>query len=149
MSKEKGLTTAADRTEMSTAEKVRRIAEIEDELASRGADPLLDELAEIKAEIKEEMVESDTDVAFDETSGWEAVVVWRASDKWDLAKLQEAVGDKYERYTKTTVDTAKVKNGIKRGDLRRPVLEAAGVVKRGKPTPALYVRERVEEEDDE
>ena len=129
---------------------VQRVAEIEDELARRGADPLLRELDGLKKGIKERMLAGGLDEVFDEVSEYEAVIQQRSSDEWDAAALERALNaGQRRRYlvVETRVDTAAVAEGVKNGDLSRGELEVWGAVRKALSSKALYVRKRRVQED--
>lgn len=129
---------------------IRRLAEIADELDSRGIDPLVKEQADLKAQLKEIMVSEGKDNVFDETSGWEAVLVPRTEEQWNLEKLKPLLKPaQRKRYLEEVINRVAVKDGIKNGDLSRPFLEKKGAVKKIPRSVALYVREKAEEEDDD
>jgi len=126
---------------------IQRVAEIEDELDRRGADPLLDEMKELKERIKKTMLESDVDEIFDEVSEYEAVLQQRSSETWHASTLKGVLNpSQRKRYLviREDVDMAAVAEGIKNGDLSRAELEYKGAVTRTPGAKALYVRKRKE-----
>ena len=127
---------------------IRRLAEIEDELARRGIDPLEKEKARLRAALKEYMDAAASEREYDETSNYEAVLVQRFSDSWDVDHLKAMLTPAQRgRYIAESVSTGAVGDGIKNGDLSRGELEANGAVARRPGSKAMYVRERKEEED--
>lgn len=124
---------------------LQRYAEIEDELASRGIDPLIAEKEEIKKIIKDSMLKNGVNKTFDEVSNYEAVMQSRSSDAWDLENLKKILtGSQLERYTMMYPNIAAIEEGIKNGDLSRSKLEEEGAVFKTPGTPALYIRKRKE-----
>jgi len=130
------------------AEFIRRLAEIEDELGRRGANKLLTEQKKLKDALKKDMLAQGSSEAFDEISGYEAVLIPRRSDVYDMTRLQEILTDaQRERYIRLAVDIDALKGGIDSGDVSRAALERAGAVSKvSGGSPALYVRERKAEE---
>lgn len=131
---------------------IRRLAEIKDELDSRGIDPLVKEQDELKKELKKLMKERGVDSAYDETSNFEAVLVARSSEKWDVDNFKKAVGAKKQaRYIQVveSLDLAKVQEGLHNGDLTRAKLEQHKAVTKTPTSVALYVRERKQDDDGE
>ena len=127
----------------------RRIAEIEDELARRGADPLIAEMAELKKAIKARMIAEKRECVFDEVSEWESVLVDRSRDVWDAGAFEAMLKPtQRKRYVTKSVDTDAVKVGVKSGDLSRAKMERNGAVHREPMGPALYVRKRQPKEED-
>lgn len=132
------------------SEMTRRVAEIEDELASRGADPLIEEMAELKKGIKERMLAEGRECVFDEVSEYESVLVDRARDVWDAKTLEVMLKPaQRRRYIVMSVDTDAIKTGVKSGDLSRAKMEKNGAVRKEPMGPALYVRKRKPKEEDE
>ena len=126
---------------------IQRVAEIEDELDRRGADPLLDEMKKLKERIKEKMLKDDVDEVFDEISEYEAVIQQRSSETWHAPALKDILSpSQRKRYLviQENVDTTAVAEGIKNGDLSRAELEYKGAVTRTPGAKALYVRRRKE-----
>lgn len=131
-------------------EMTRRVAEIEDELARRGADPLIEEMAELKKDIKTRMLAENRECVFDEVSEYESVLVDRARDVWDAGAFEVMLkSTQKKRYITKSVDTDAVKTGVKSGDLSRAKMEKNGAVRKEPMGPALYVRKRKSEEEDE
>lgn len=125
---------------------IRRLAEIEDELSRRGIDPLVEERESLRKGLKQQMLKSGLDSAYDEISGYEAVIVRRTSDVWDVGVFKLALSPTQRaRYIVESVSEGAVGDGIKSGDLSRPTLEKAGAVKKQVGSKALYVRLRKEE----
>lgn len=128
---------------------VRRLAEIEDELSRRGIDPLEKEKTKLKKTLKDFMLETERDMVFDETSGWEATLIQRSSDVWDTDILRGLLKpSQRKRYITESVHVGAVEAGIKAGDLKRPSLEKAGAVVRNPGSKALYVRERKSDDEE-
>lgn len=124
---------------------ISRVAEIEDELDRRGADPLLKELEGLKKNIKVLMVDRGVDEAFDEVSEYEAVLQHRTSEMWDVAALKALLSPAQRRryiVVEERVDVAAVADGAKNGDLSRAELEYKGAVTKVPGSKALYVRKR-------
>ena len=135
---------------INTASIIRRLAEIEDELSRRGIDPLEKEKTKLKKTLKDYMLKYEQEMAYDETSGWEATLIQRSSDVWDVDALKDILSTKQKkRYIAESVHVGAVEAGIKSGDLKRPSLEKAGAVVRNPGSKALYVRARKEENDEE
>ena len=127
---------------------IRRLAEIEDELSRRGIDPLEKEKTKLKKTLKDFMLETERDMVFDETSGWEATLIQRSSDVWDVDALKDVLSTKQKkRYIAESVDVGAVGAGIKAGDLKRPELEKVGAVVKNPGSKALYVRARKTDEE--
>lgn len=129
---------------------IRRLAEIEDELKRRGANELIEEKKTLRDALKNSMTAGGTDREYDETSNYEATLVPRFKDVWDVEALKKMLpGRKWDRYIFTTEEIAenKIKEGIKIGDLKRDELEAEGAVVRAPVSLALYVKEREDETD--
>jgi len=128
---------------------IRRLAEIEDEIKSRGLDPLLKKKEELRELLKKHMLQDKRDVVYDETSNWEAVFVQRFEDVWNVNVLKKMLKPAQRaRYIVEQVLPKGVTEGIKTGDLSRATLEKGGAVKRQpKGKPALYVKERKPEEE--
>ena len=128
---------------------IRRLAEIEDELNSRGLDPLLKEKEELRNLLKEYMAKEKRNEVYDETSNWEAVFIKRFEDKWDIGVLRKMLKPAQRaRYIVEQVLPKGIAEGVKTGDLSRITLEKGGAVKRTqRGKPALYVRERKPEEE--
>ncbi|KKL68580.1 hypothetical protein LCGC14_2123590 [marine sediment metagenome] len=128
---------------------VRRLAEIDDEIKSRGLDPLLKEKEELRELLKKHMLKDKRDEVYDETSNWEAVFVQRFEDSWNVSVLKKMLKPAQRaRYIVEQVLPKGVAEGIKTGDLSRVILEKGGAVKRSpKGKPALYVREKKQEEE--
>ena len=122
---------------------IRRIAEVDDELSSRGIDPLVKEKEELRKALKKYMLKHEIDTSFDETSGWEAVMTPRSHDVWDLDALSSSLSPaQRKRYIRKMLDETAVKGGIENGDLSRAQLEVKGAVRKEVGQKALYVRER-------
>ena len=140
---------ADDELELDFLKVVRRLAEIDDEIKSRGLDPLLKEKEELRDLLKEHMLKSKRNEVYDETSNWEAVFAQRFEDVWNVGVLKKMLKPAQRaRYIVEQVLPKGVAEGIKTGDLSRATLEKGGAVKRSpKGNPALYVRERKPEEE--
>lgn len=122
---------------------IRRIAEVDDELSSRGIDPLVKEKEELRKALKNYMLKHDIETSFDETSGFEAVLTTRSYDMWDIDALSSLLSPaQRKRYVRMMVDETAVRGGIENGDLSRAKLEAKGAVRKEAGQRALYVRER-------
>ncbi|HEC64446.1 MAG TPA: hypothetical protein ENI23_04050 [bacterium] len=122
---------------------VRRIAEIEDELDSRGLDQLVKEKEDLRKKLKSSMLDTNTKMVYDEESEFEAVLTERSSDIWDMKILEEILTQtQLARYVKRMVDESAIKDGIKNGDLSRPTLEKLGAVEKRAGAKALYIRAR-------
>ena len=124
---------------------ILRVAEIEDELERRGADSLIDEMAGLKKQIKETMIEEGVEEVYEETSGYEAVLQQRTSEAWDLFNLKRMLSPaKQQRYivVEESIDHSAVAEGLKNGDLSRAELEYKGAVRKVPGSKALYVRRR-------
>lgn len=128
---------------------VRRLAEIKDELASRGLDPLIKEEEELRKLLKDYMLSNQVDEVYDENSNYQAVFIQRYEDIWQVPILKKIISKtQRERYVEERVNLKGVQEGVKTGDLSRAVLEQKGAVKRqAKGKPALYVREKRQEDD--
>ncbi len=126
---------------------IRRLAEIEDELSRRGIDPLEKEKARLRKVLKDHMSQCGSEVEYDETSNYEAVLVQRFSDLWDVDALKALLTPAQRgRYIAESVSIGAVGDGLKNGSLSRGSLEASGAVARVPGSKALYIRERKEEE---
>ena len=126
---------------------IQRLAEIEDEIKSRGIEELLEEKEALRKVIKDSMVAACTEVEYDEASNYEAVIVPRTKDVWDLPVLKTMLSkSQQKRYIVEAVDEVAVKTGTKTGDLSRGAMEVKGAVKKVQTALALYVREREMEE---
>ena len=138
-----------DDSELDFLKVIRRLAEIDDEIKSRGLDPLLKEKEELRELLKKHMLQDKRDVVYDETSNWEAVFVQRFEDTWNVGVLKKMLKPAQRaRYIVEQVLPKGVTEGIKTGDLSRATLEKGGAVKRQpKGKPALYVKERKPEEE--
>ena len=122
---------------------IRRIAEVDDELSSRGVDPLVKEKEELRKALKKYMLKHEINTSFDETSGWEAVLTPRSYDVWDMDAFSSLLSPtQKKRYIKRMIDEAAAKEGIANGDLSRAQLEAKGAVRKEAGQKALYVHER-------
>ena len=129
---------------------IRRLAEIEDELSRRGIDPLEKEKARLRKALKEYMDAVASEAEYDETSNYEAVLVQRFSDAWDVDALKAMLNPQQRgRYIAESVSVGAVGDGLKNGDLSRGELEAGGAVAKRQGSKALYVRERKEEGKDD
>ena len=127
---------------------LQRLAEIEDELERRGVNELIEEKKTLREALKAAMIGDNTDREYDEVSNFEATLVPRFKDEWDVDVLQDILNAaQHARYTELTADAAAIKAGIKTGDLSRGNLEAKGAVKKVPKDLALYVQEREEETD--
>ncbi len=126
---------------------IKRLAEIEDELVRRGANELIEEKKALRDALKDAMLAANTDMEYDETSNFEAAIVPRFKDEWDVDALKAMLKPNQGRYIVDAVDVAGIKEGIKIGDLSRGDLEAKGAVKKVPKDLALYVKEREEETD--
>lgn len=126
-------------------EMILRIAEIDDELERRGVDPLIDEMASLKKSIKEAMIERGIEEAYEETSGYEAVLQQRTSELWSIAELKDLLNpSQLKRYivVQESIDSSAVAEGLKNGDLSRAELEYKGAVRKVPGQKALYIRRR-------
>ncbi len=122
---------------------IRRLAEIEDEIASRGIEDLLKEKEALRKALKDAMTRSKSEEEYDETSNHEAVLMQRFSDSWDLPVFEKMLTPaQRKRYLIKSVSEGAVKDGIKNGDLSRGRLESKGAVAKVQGSLALYVRER-------
>ena len=122
---------------------IRRIAEVDDELSSRGVDPLVKEKEELRKALKKYMLDHDMKASFDEVSGWEAVMTPRSHDVWDMDVFSSLLSPtQKKRYIRRMIDETAAKEGIANGDLSRAQLEAKGAVYKEAGQKALYVRER-------
>lgn len=134
------------------SKKINRLAEIEDELDSRGNDDLLKEQKKLKAEVKKLMLSNDLNFAYDEASNYEGVLSQRHTDTWDEEKFKTSVPKKkHKRYFRVIpkheeLDVVAVIEGVKNGDLSLAQLTVDGAFAREPTNKALYVRER--EKDD-
>ena len=128
---------------------VRRLAEIDDEVKSRGVDSLLKEKEELRNLLKEHMLKDKRSAVYDETSNWEAVFVQRFEDVWNVSVLKKMLKPAQRaRYIVEQVIPKGVAEGIETGDLSRVTLEKGGALRQSKKgSPALYVRERKPEEE--
>ena len=122
---------------------IRRLAEIEDELKSRGANDLIDEKDKLRKALKKAMLDAKTINQYDETSNYEGVLVPQTSDVWDVNKFEKMLSPtQRKRYIEKAPIKDAVKDGIKSGDLSRGALEYKGAVTKVPGAPKLYVRER-------
>jgi hypothetical protein len=124
---------------------IRRLAAIDDELASRGIDPLAKEQTAKKKSLKNTMLKGDVKEAFDEVSEWEAVLTPRSSDEWDIEKLKAVLTpSQRKRYIvkQEVILFDLLAEGLKNGDLKRAELEYKGAVTKVPTSLALYVRHR-------
>ena len=122
---------------------IRRLAEIEDEIASRGIENLLKEKDLLRKALKDAMTRSESKEEYDETSNHEAVLMQRTKESWDVDILQALLSAaQRKRYIIKSVSEGAVKDGIKNGDLSRGELESKGAVRKTLGSVALYVRER-------
>ncbi len=127
---------------------IRRLAEIEDEIASRGIEDLLKEKEALRKALKDAMTRSESKEEYDETSNHEAVLMQRTKESWDVDILQALLSPaQRKRYIIKSVSEGAVKDGIKNGDLSRGELEAKGAVRKTPGSVALYVRERSKDQD--
>ncbi|KKL15719.1 hypothetical protein LCGC14_2502780 [marine sediment metagenome] len=127
---------------------IRRLAEIEDEIASRGIEDLLKEKEALRKALKDAMTRSKSEEEYDETSNHEAVLMQRTKESWDVDILQALLSPaQRKRYIIKSVSEGAVKDGIKNGDLSRGELESKGAVRKTPGSIALYVRERKSEND--
>ena len=134
--------------EVDVAGLIMRLAEIDDELRSRGIDPLVKEKDRLRKMLKDYMLAHEVDKTYDETSNHEGVLMQRFSDTWDVDVFEKMLSPAQRaRYITEVVAEGAVKDGVKNGDLSRGKLEAEGAVTKTPGTVALYVRERKEEED--
>ncbi len=122
---------------------VRRLAEIEDELSSLGAEKLNKEKNDLRSSLKDFMTKNEVDSVYDETSNFEAVITLRSHDVWDMDAFFSLLSPtQKKRYIRRMIDEAAAKEGIANGDLSRAQLEAKGAVRKEAGQKALYVRER-------
>ena len=122
---------------------IRRLAEIEDEIASRGIEGLLKEKEALRKALKDAMTRSKSEREYDETSNHEAVLTQRFKESWDIGVLRALLSPaQRKRYIIDTIAEGAIKDGIKNGDLSRGELEAKGAVRKTPGSVALYVRER-------
>ncbi len=127
---------------------IRRLAEIENEIASRGIEDLLKEKEALRKALKDAMTRSESKEEYDETSNHEAVLMQRTKESWDVDILQALLSPaQRKRYIIKSVSEGAVKDGIKNGDLSRGELEAKGAVRKTPGSIALYVRERSKDQD--
>lgn len=127
---------------------IRRLAEIEDELKSRGANELIEEKDMLRKALKKAMLDAETVNEYDETSNYEGVLVPQTSDVWNVNKFEKLLSPaQRKRYIEKAPIKDAVKDGIKSGDLSRGALEYKGAVRKAPGTPKLYVRERKDEID--
>ena len=127
---------------------IQRLAEIEDELKSRGADDLIDEKDKLRKALKKAMLDAGSVNEYDETSNYEGVLVPQKSDVWNVKKFEKMLSPaQRERYIERLPNRNAVKDGIKSGDLSRGKLEYKGAVTIVPGAPKLYVRERKDETD--
>ncbi len=126
---------------------IRRLAEIEDEIASRGIEDLLKEKEALRKALKDAMTRAKSEVEYDETSNCEAVLIQRFKDSWDLSVFEKMLTPaQRRRYIVKSIFEGAITDGVKNGDLSRGELESKGAVCKAPTSPALYVRERKEEE---
>jgi hypothetical protein len=124
---------------------LRRVAEIEDELNSRGINPLEEELKTLKSDIKEYLLQNNLDELFDEISEYEAVIIPRSSDSWDVESFKLAATEAQKRRyveVQEILNIPAIEKGIKNGDLSRAKLEAFNAVKKTPVSLACYIRKR-------
>ena len=124
------------------SELIRRVAEIEDELASRGLKELVTELETVRDELKTAMMEQQLDKSFDETSGYGASLSVRRRDTFHKGPLTEFFRlspKRQERYLRG-VDVEAMKEGLANGDLSRAKLEQVGAVTKEPYSVALTVK---------
>ena len=122
---------------------VRRLAEIEDELSSLGAEKLNKEKNDLRSSLKDFMAKNEVDSVYDETSNFEAVMTPRSHDVWNMNAFSSLLSPtQKKRYIRRMIDEAAAKEGIANGDLSRAQLEAKGAVRKEAGQKALYVRER-------
>lgn len=129
--------------EISCGEYLARLVEIEDELVRVGAKRLLADRDALKDALKARMMKELIDHVVDEVSDYEAMLVVRTTDAWDVEKTKSAMTVKQRtRYVIEQIDAKLVAEGIKIGDLSRAALEVAGAVTRVPKDVALTVRPR-------
>lgn len=122
-------------------DKIRRIAEIEDELNSRGIKELRDEQETLKKQVKAELLNKEQTRVFDEVSGYEAVIQSRKEDSWDVDKFKSVLtNSQTARYIVEWPDFKAIEEGLANGDLSRAKLESSGAVEKVAKTVALYIR---------
>ncbi len=127
---------------------IRRLAEIEDEIASRGIEDLLEEKDRLREALKNAMKLGKSESEYDETSNHEAVLTQRFKESWDIGVLRALLSPaQRKRYIIDTIAEGAIKDGIKNGDLSRGELESKGAVRKTPGSVALYVRERKSEND--
>ena len=128
----------------SLAQYVQRYAAVKDELVRCGAETLLAELDSIHAKVKEIMADGGPDLAYDETSNYEAVLgAPRRVEIWDLASFRKALKpSQRSRYIVEAIAAGAVSDGLKNGDLSRATLEQKGAVRVEAGSRALTIRER-------
>ena len=138
-------------------EAIRRLAAIEDELESLGANKIIIEKGKLRAQLKTYLtglVECSTSLTikggaevYDEVSNWEAIVLQRKKDEWDLEKLRGELTNKQKtRYITLHADKDAIKEGISNGDLSRAKLESVGAVKKVPFSYALHLQERKQDD---
>ena len=129
--------------EIDVAVIIRRLVEIDDELDSRGIDPLIKEKEALRKALKDAMVRSKSEREYDETSNHEAVLIQRFKDSWNLPVFEKMLTPgQRKRYIVKSISEGAVTDGVKNGDLSRGELEAKGAVNKTPGSLALYVRER-------
>lgn len=120
---------------------VRRLAEIDDELESRGANALIAEKEAIRERVKDCMADADTLTFTEEISGYVARITPSYTDTWDLQKLVMALPrpEMADEALKTVADADKLKEWMRDGSISRLAMERAGALIRKLRSRALSV----------
>ena len=104
---------------------IRRLAEIEDELERRGVSELIEQKEILRKALKDAMTAGGTDIEYDETSNFEATIVPRFKDEWDVDVLQRMLSAaQHARYTVLIADEASIKVGITTGDFSKAIIRS-------------------------
>ena len=127
---------------------VRRLAEIDDELRTRGILELTTERDKIRTELKEHMIATEQLECFDETSGYEARLQASTNTEYDVERLKGALMPAhFKLVVKETVDGKALADLIRMGVTTQTHLERCGVIGKTLRSVSLIVRPRKEQEE--
>lgn len=127
---------------------VQRLAEIEDELNSRGIVELLKEKDTLRTELKDAMIAAEELEIYDEVSGYEAKLQPSTTVSYDIPRLKSALIPAHVKLViRETVDGKKLEELIRMGVTTRTHLEKAGAVGKTLKSVSLIVKQRKVEVD--
>jgi len=128
---------------------LNRLAQIEDELKSRGLVDLLKEKETLRTTLKDAMIAEELLTVIDEASGYEAKLSPSTSEVYDPVILRTALLPGHAQLViKETVDGKALESLIRMGVTTRTTLEKMGAISKKLKSVSLLVRPHKEAEEE-